>query len=156
MLSLIFGTAFFVGIHLFIAGTTVRDRITDTIGEGPYMGLFSLASLGGIVWMCSAYAQVPGEYLWGPIPGMRALATYLLMPIAFLSNSGILSTKGSKYSCTCSTTAVVLVKFGKTSTKRKRSVLKEVSSITQSKSRPSQYLRSNRLGLFFWIFSQIA
>ncbi len=33
MTSLILGTAFFVGIHLFVSGTELRDRITDRIGE---------------------------------------------------------------------------------------------------------------------------
>lgn len=52
----------FLGIHLLIAGTRVRDAITGTIGEGPYLGLFSLASLGTIVWLVIAYnaAQAGG------------------------------------------------------------------------------------------------
>ncbi|MEI9995976.1 MAG: NnrU family protein [Rhizomicrobium sp.] len=54
--------AVFLGIHLLIAGTRLRDAITATIGEGIYLALFSLASLGAIAWLCIAYnaAQASG------------------------------------------------------------------------------------------------
>ena len=55
MTLLIAAALVFLGIHLLIAGTTVRDAITSAIGEGPYLGLFSLASLGAIVWLAMAY-----------------------------------------------------------------------------------------------------
>lgn len=45
----------FVLIHVLISGTRVRDALTGAIGQGPYMGLFSLASLGLLVWMGFAY-----------------------------------------------------------------------------------------------------
>ncbi len=83
MISLILGTAFFVGIHLFISGTTLRDRLTDAMGEMPYLGLFSLASTVGIFWMCSAYANAPVIPTWGDSPVIGALTTWILMPIAF-------------------------------------------------------------------------
>lgn len=83
MISLVAGTAFFVGIHLFVAGTTLRDRITDRIGEKGYLGAFSLASLVGIVWMCSAYAGAPLIDLWGDRAVPRWIAE-LVMPVAFV------------------------------------------------------------------------
>lgn len=55
MQMLIAAAAVFLGIHLFIAGTTLRDRITGAIGERAYLGLFALASLGVIVWLVMAY-----------------------------------------------------------------------------------------------------
>jgi uncharacterized membrane protein len=55
-MSLLFAAAaVFLGIHLLISGTRVRDAITGTIGEGPYLGLFSLASVGGIAWLAISY-----------------------------------------------------------------------------------------------------
>lgn len=47
--------AAFLLIHLAVSGTRVRDAIVKAIGEGPYMGLFSLASLAGLVWLGVAY-----------------------------------------------------------------------------------------------------
>lgn len=56
MTMLIAAAAAFLAIHLLISGTRLRDAITGAIGQGPYMGLFSLASLGTLVWMGFAYA----------------------------------------------------------------------------------------------------
>jgi uncharacterized membrane protein len=52
---LIAAAAVFLAIHLLVAGTRIRDAITGTIGEGPYLGLFSLASVGVIVWLAISY-----------------------------------------------------------------------------------------------------
>ena len=75
----------FLAIHLLISGTRVRDGITAAIGEGPYMGLFSLASIGVIVWMAMAYnrAQTSGEdtYVYMLGDGVHHLG----MPVVFLA-----------------------------------------------------------------------
>ncbi|HUO90099.1 MAG TPA: NnrU family protein [Rhizomicrobium sp.] len=55
MVMLLSAAALFLAIHLLVAGTRLRDAITGTIGEGPYLGLFSLASIGGIVWLALSY-----------------------------------------------------------------------------------------------------
>ena len=55
MSMLVAAAAAFLALHLIVAGTTLRDSITGTIGEGPYLGLFSLASLALIVWLVVAY-----------------------------------------------------------------------------------------------------
>ncbi len=55
MVMLIAAGLVFLAIHLLVSGTRVRDAITGTIGEGPYMGLFSLTSLVTIVWLVSSY-----------------------------------------------------------------------------------------------------
>jgi uncharacterized membrane protein len=57
MVWLVVAAAVFLLIHLAISGTRVRDAVAGAIGEGPYMGLFSLASLACLVWMAIAYAQ---------------------------------------------------------------------------------------------------
>jgi len=83
MVSLILAAVFFVGIHLFVAGTTLRDKIVGAVGEGPYMGLFSLASLGGIVWLSSAYAAADHHLMWSAPQFLRPVAIGL-MAISFL------------------------------------------------------------------------
>lgn len=55
MSMLIAAAAVFLGIHLLIAGTKVRDAITGAIGERAYLGLFSLASIAVIIWLVMAY-----------------------------------------------------------------------------------------------------
>jgi uncharacterized membrane protein len=57
MIWLIAAAAAFLLIHLVISGTRVRDAITGAIGEGPYMGLFSLTSVVCLVWLGIAYVH---------------------------------------------------------------------------------------------------
>lgn len=57
MVWLVAAAAVFLLIHFVVSGTRLRDAITGRIGEGPYMGLFSLASLAAIVWLGATYAH---------------------------------------------------------------------------------------------------
>jgi uncharacterized membrane protein len=57
MVSLICAAAFFVLLHLLVSGTRVRDVLTGLVGQGPYMGLFSLASVAGLAWLGFAFAS---------------------------------------------------------------------------------------------------
>ena len=82
MLSLLAAALFFVGIHLFVSGTTLRDAIVGRIGEQGFLGLFSLASLGGFVWLCWAYSHATPIYLYPEIPALRWLVLALVF-IAF-------------------------------------------------------------------------
>ena len=66
MTNLIVASLVFLGIHLFISGTRIRDSLVGTLGERPYMGLFSLTSLGVIVWLAMAFNQA------GAMPGSAA------------------------------------------------------------------------------------
>jgi len=85
MTMLLAASAVFLAIHLLISGTRIRDGVTAAIGEGPYMGLFSLASIGVIVWMAMGYnrAQASGEdtYLYMLGEGVHHLG----MPVVFLA-----------------------------------------------------------------------
>ncbi|MEW6017431.1 MAG: NnrU family protein [Pseudomonadota bacterium] len=75
MLSLAAAAAAFILLHLLISGTTVRDALVRRMGEGPYMGLFSLASVALLVWIGFAYAgarQDPSNLAyWGVTTGGR-------------------------------------------------------------------------------------
>ena len=57
MSNLLAAAAFFLAIHLLVSGTRVRDALTGRIGQGPYMGLFSLASIAGLAWFGFAFAS---------------------------------------------------------------------------------------------------
>jgi uncharacterized membrane protein len=87
MAMLIAAATVFIAIHLLISGTGLRDAITGIIGEGPYLGLFSLASLAVIVWMVMAFnsASASGDnrLLYDPGPGFRDLGIPIV-GIAFL------------------------------------------------------------------------
>lgn len=93
MTMLIAAGAVFLAIHLLIAGTRVRDAITGTIGEGAYLGLFSLASLGAIVWLVISYNAAqrgtdPRLYDLGP--GVKHLGIPLIALAFVLGIQGLL------------------------------------------------------------------
>jgi uncharacterized membrane protein len=75
--------AYFLLIHFGVSGTRLRDALTARLGERPYRGLFSLASLAGIGWVIYAYRHAPLLPTWGFVAGLRP-AAYVLVFIAFL------------------------------------------------------------------------
>jgi uncharacterized membrane protein len=91
MLSLVAASIFFLAIHLLVSGTRVRDTLTGRIGQGPYMGLFSVASLAGLAWLGIAFAQARNTtadpVFWDLTPvtrdvqvGLQLLAMLLIVP----------------------------------------------------------------------------
>ena len=83
----------FLAIHFLVSGTRLRDVIVGVIGEGPYMGLFSLASAAAIVWLCWSYnaAQASGNdpvlYDFGRI---RDLGIFVVLVAFLLGVPGLL------------------------------------------------------------------
>jgi uncharacterized membrane protein len=61
MPNLIAAAAFFVLIHLLVAGTRVRDALTGRIGERAYLGLFVVLSWVGIIWLGWGFATARGS-----------------------------------------------------------------------------------------------
>jgi uncharacterized membrane protein len=83
MISLVSAALFFVGIHLFVSGTTLRDAIVARIGERAYLASFALASIGGLGWLIMAYARVESVPLWPHQSALRPLVLVLVF-VAFL------------------------------------------------------------------------
>ncbi len=78
-LNLIIATLVFLGIHI-VPSTPLRAHVVKLLGEGPYLGLFSLSSAAGLVWMSVAYGRAPMEALW---PAQHFVPIYVL-PFAFV------------------------------------------------------------------------
>jgi len=97
MANLLAAAAAFLLLHLLISGTPVRDVLTRAIGEAPYMGLFSFASVAALVWLGFAFAGARGDpgntVFWSLTPPLRhtaillALIGFLFMVPGLLSNS---------------------------------------------------------------------
>jgi len=94
---LLAAAAVFLALHLLIAGTRIRDRIVDAVGESAYLGLFSLASLAAIAWLVMAFsgAQASGDdpQVYVPWTGIRhagipviAIAFLLAVPGLLMAN----------------------------------------------------------------------
>jgi uncharacterized membrane protein len=89
MLILILAATFFLALHLLVSGTRLRDALTGRIGQGAYMGLFSLASVAGLVWLGFAFAAArtaqADEVLWDVTPATRWLQLGLqLVAVLFI------------------------------------------------------------------------
>jgi uncharacterized membrane protein len=85
--SLIAAAVAFVLLHLLISGTRVRDAATGAIGQGAYAGLFSLASVGLLVWLGFGYAAAKGDpanALWWGATAATKDVQLVLQLIAFL------------------------------------------------------------------------
>jgi uncharacterized membrane protein len=83
MPDLIAACAYFLLIHFGVSGTRLRAVLTGKLGDRPYRGLFSLASLIGLAWVIYAYRHAPLVPTWGLLLGFRT-AAYVLVFIAFL------------------------------------------------------------------------
>ncbi|HEX3700161.1 MAG TPA: NnrU family protein [Phenylobacterium sp.] len=93
MTMLILAAAVFIGLHLIVSGTRLRDALTGRIGPGPYMGLFSLASVAGLVWLGFAFAvarRAPSnDVLWQITPATRWLQLVLQLLAMLLIVPGL-------------------------------------------------------------------
>lgn len=106
MASLIVAASFFVLLHLLVSGTKFRDTIVGRIGAGPYMGLFSLASVVGLVWLGMAFAQSRGaawNMAWWDLSaatrhiqlGLQLVAMLLIVPGLTTPNPTSVSQEGA-------------------------------------------------------------
>ena len=95
MIMLIAAVVVFLAIHFLISGTSVRDRIVAAVGEGPYLGLFSLASILSLVWMIFAFVQARASpanaSYWGITRASRDPAIALVFIAFLLAVPGLLS-----------------------------------------------------------------
>ena len=90
MLSLVLAAIFFTGLHLGLAGTTLRDRAVAALGQAGYRGAFALASVIGLVWLVTAYNRAPYVGIWGMLEWWKPLAIILMLPASLLVVIGFL------------------------------------------------------------------
>jgi uncharacterized membrane protein len=94
MTMLVAAVAVFLLIHLLISGTRLRDAITGVIGQGPYMGLFALASIGALTWAGFAYAAArrgPDPDFWAATPATKWIQLGVTLVAFLLAVPGLLT-----------------------------------------------------------------
>ena len=89
MLSLVLAALFFVGIHLGIAGTAIRDRAIGLLGKNGYMAAFAVASLIGLGWLVAAYNRAPYLITWGMLEWWKPIVIILMLPATLLVVFGL-------------------------------------------------------------------
>ncbi len=83
MISLALAALAFIAIHLGVSGTMLRDRMVAAIGLRGYMLAFSVASVGAIIWLVSAYQAAAYVPTWGQLQWWKPVMIALMLP-AFL------------------------------------------------------------------------
>jgi uncharacterized membrane protein len=98
MSSFAWALAAFVLLHVGVSATGLRAALVRRLGEGPYRGLFALASAAALVWMIVAFGQMradPGDPLnaliWAPPPWGRHAAQGLVLLAFLLAVPGLLT-----------------------------------------------------------------
>ena len=89
MVSLLAACAFFLGIHVVISGSPLRRTIVAVTGEPAYLGLFSLLSLAGMIWLAIAYGRAPRVWLWTAPVLLRWMAPPLVLIAFFFIVAGL-------------------------------------------------------------------
>jgi uncharacterized membrane protein len=85
----VLAAVFFAGLHLGVAGTTIRDRAIAALGERGYQVAFSIASVIGLVWLVVAYNRAPYVVTWGFLGWWKPFAIILMLPAALLVVIGL-------------------------------------------------------------------
>lgn len=84
MTLLVLGLIIFLGVHsVAIVAPAWRDAMQARLGEGPWKGLYSLASAAGFVLIVIGYgiARQQPVILYTPPVGLRHVALLLLVPV---------------------------------------------------------------------------
>ncbi len=89
MASLSLAALFFIGIHLGVSGTTLRDRVVALAGPRGYMVAFSVASVAGLVWLVLAYNAAAYVPTWGQVQWWKPFAIALMLPAFLLVVMGL-------------------------------------------------------------------
>ena len=94
MIGLAAAAAVFLLIHFVVSGTRLRDAIVGVIGQGPYMGLFSLASVAALTWTGFAYGAAkhgPDPVYWAATPATKWIQLGVTLLAFLLAVPGLLT-----------------------------------------------------------------
>ena len=88
----------FVLLHVGVSASGLRGVFVRAIGEWPYRGLFSLASLGLLVWLVTGYGAMRAdpfdplnEALWAPADWVRGVGAAINLFGVTLAAAGVLT-----------------------------------------------------------------
>lgn len=79
----IIGLVLFLGPHVFVSRRGEREALIKKLGRGPYLGLFSLVSIVGLVLIGFGFARYRAEGLiavWYPPGWTRHIVVALMWP----------------------------------------------------------------------------
>jgi len=75
--------AVFFGVHLVPGVPGLRKALKSSLGDKAYRGIFSVISIGGLVWIVLAHMDAPYVELWAA-PNWTRLIPLVVLPFAIL------------------------------------------------------------------------
>jgi len=83
--SLLTAAVLWVAVHIGVAGTRLRDAIVARIGQGPFRGLFVVASFVLLGWLAWSFGHAgPVRVLWVAPRWLALLMMLLMLPALVL------------------------------------------------------------------------
>lgn len=80
MPMLIIAAIIWIGIHLGLAGTVVRDAVVQRTGEKLFRAAFSLLSIASLAFLVWAWRAAPSTQLWFAPDWLRWLLVLAMLP----------------------------------------------------------------------------
>ncbi len=71
----------FTGGHMVLSTKPVRDPIVAKLGEGPFLGLYSLLMAAALAWMILAFNAAPYHEVWFAPTSVKHLSLSLMLPV---------------------------------------------------------------------------
>ncbi|HKU43721.1 MAG TPA: NnrU family protein [Polyangiales bacterium] len=91
MPTLIAAALAFAALHLLVSGTGLRGVLVARLGAGPYRGLFSLATVGTLVFVRRSYSHAfatDNQYYW-VLPYAQHMAAPIMLVAVFFAVAGL-------------------------------------------------------------------
>jgi len=83
MVLLVIAALLWIGVHVGISGTRLRDRVVRRIGEQPFRGLFSLLSIATLLLLIGAWTFMWTTPLWFAPMWLRWILVFVML-LAFV------------------------------------------------------------------------
>ena len=91
--ELALASLYLLGTHFALPRAAIRGRIVAKIGEGPYMGLFTLNTLLAYTWLIVAFNGAPAGPVFWSLGELGRQITFFTMPLCLLMLIGAFSVR---------------------------------------------------------------
>lgn len=92
---LILAALLWLGLHVGVSGTRLRDALVGALGEQRFRGLFSVAALLLLALLIYAFHAAPGATLWVAPPWLVGIVDVAMLLALMLLAAGLIPARGT-------------------------------------------------------------
>ena len=81
---LVLAAVIWLAVHIGVAGTALRRRVVDMLGETAFRGVFTMASIASLVFLVLAYDRAATLPLWGAPPWLVGVLDVAMLAATLL------------------------------------------------------------------------